>query len=117
MDSESRGGLGGSATADHQSLTSSNHLFPLQQCAEKLLKAALLASGGAIPKTHDLNTLSTLLSGLDPTWVWDLDVLEELSTNAVASRYPGYTLDPQDAADTMHRAGELRSALLKRLAV
>ncbi|MBD1194838.1 MAG: HEPN domain-containing protein [Vulcanococcus sp. Clear-D1] len=108
--------MGGSATADHQSLTSSNHLFPLQQCAEKLLKAALLASGGAIPKTHDLNTLSTLLSGLDPTWVWDLDVLEELSTNAVASRYPGDTLDPQDAVNTTHRAGELRSALLKRLA-
>jgi HEPN domain-containing protein len=90
--------------------------FHCQQSAEKLLKAALLARGGAIPKTHDLKLLSSLLRDLDPEWTWNPDDLDDLSTGAVASRYPGYTIDAQDAANSMGVATELRSALLKRMA-
>ena len=40
--------------------------FHCQQCAEKLFKAALLAAGVAIPKIHELDVLSDLLSEADP---------------------------------------------------
>jgi HEPN domain-containing protein len=89
--------------------------FHCQQCAEKLFKAALLARGGDVPKTHDLTVLSSRLSELDADWHWDVGVLEDLSTGAVASRYPGYTIDADDAAESIHMACELRSALLQRL--
>ena len=89
--------------------------FHCQQCAEKLLKAALLAAGHAIPKVHDLSLLSSLLSKRDPCWAWNNDALEDLTSGAVASRYPGYAIDSDDAAESILQAGELRLALLRRL--
>jgi HEPN domain-containing protein len=66
--------------------------FHCQQCIEKLLKAALLSHGAEIPKIHDLGSLSLRLSQVDSSWQWDPDVLELLTTAAVASRYPGYAV-------------------------
>ena len=91
--------------------------FHCQQCAEKLLKTALLTAGGTIPKTHDLRILSSLLSERDPLWIWDLDVLEDLNAGAVASRYPGYAVDRQDAADSLNATRTLRRTLLNRLQI
>jgi HEPN domain-containing protein len=89
--------------------------FHCQQCAEKLLKSALLAAGHAIPKVHDLSLLSSLLSERAPHWTWDSDALEDLTSGAVASCYPGYAIDSNDAAESILQAGELRLALLRRL--
>lgn len=97
---------------DHQAATT---CFHCQQCAEKLLKASLLALGGSIPKTHDLSLLSKLLSERDPSWTWSTDALEDLTTGAVATRYPGYSVDRTDAAEAMALAEALRLALLSRL--
>src|SRR5438477_7815172 len=45
--------------------------FLCQQCAEKLLKAALIARRETPPKIHDLVSLSRRLSRLEPAWDWD----------------------------------------------
>ncbi|MFM2174382.1 MAG: hypothetical protein RLZZ54_2309 [Cyanobacteriota bacterium] len=91
--------------------------FHCQQCAEKLLKAALIETGYKVPKVHDLSLLSSLLSNQDPQWVWDSDVLEDLTSGAVASRYPGYAINSEDAAEAVVQAAALRQALLKRLGI
>jgi HEPN domain-containing protein len=64
--------------ASHQTQASAT-CFHCQQCAEKLLKVALLAHGRGVPKAHDLSLLSSLLSASDPSWSWDAEALEDLS--------------------------------------
>lgn len=91
--------------------------FHCQQCAEKPLKAALLAAGCDIPKIHELEVLSDLLTHLDPDWEWDRDDLDDLTTGAVTSRYPGYEMTPEDVAATMAATAQLRQALLLRLGI
>lgn len=88
--------------------------FHCQQCAEKLFKAALLAAGVAIPKIHELDVLSDLLSEADPSWNWDGNVLDALTTGAVASRYPGYAMTPEDADQAIAATAALRHALLQQ---
>ena len=81
----------------------------------KLLKAALLAEASTVPKVHDLSLLSSLLSSCDPNWSWDPEALDDLTSGAVASRYPGYSLSSEDATESLAIARALRHALLKRL--
>jgi HEPN domain-containing protein len=88
--------------------------FHCQQCAEKLLKAALLAAGVGIPKIHELVVLSELLTEADPSWHWDAKVLDALTTGAVASRYPGYEMTRADADQAIAATAELRHALLQQ---
>lgn len=89
--------------------------FHCQQCAEKLLKAALLAEGVDIPKIHELIVLSALLSEADRSWHWDDQLLDALTTGAVASRYPGYAMTREDADQAIAATAELRHALLQQL--
>src|SRR4051812_33402774 len=63
--------------------------FHCQQCAEKLMKAVLIAGKVIPPRTHNLEELSALLRGLDPTWHWPNRELQFLSSGAVIFRYPG----------------------------
>lgn len=100
--------------ASHQTQASAT-CFHCQQCAEKLLKAALLAHGSGVPKAHDLSLLSSLLNESDPSWSWDAEALEDLTSGAVASRYPGYAISSDDAAESLAIARALRLALLERL--
>lgn len=85
--------------------------FHAQQCAEKYLKAILVARGQAFPKVHDLLALSTLceqsgiLTGLDPA---RLDIL---SAYAVRVRYPGDDPTPAEAQQAVEIA-----RLVRRLA-
>jgi HEPN domain-containing protein len=62
--------------------------FHAQQCVEKYLKALLILAEADFPKTHDLDRLVQLLRrgtdiGLNPA------ERAELTTHAVAARYPG----------------------------
>lgn len=63
--------------------------FHAQQCAEKYLKAALVARGQAFPKTHDLLALGELCTQAGLLLEIDADLLDTLSSYAVRVRYPG----------------------------
>ena len=63
--------------------------YHAQQCAEKYLKALLIARGVTPPKIHDLAQLHRLLAPVCFEWQWSLDELRLLSLSAVMSRYPG----------------------------
>jgi HEPN domain-containing protein len=62
--------------------------YHAQQCAEKALKAVLVARGIPVPRTHSVGVLLDLLSEqmLVPQEVEETAVLTDY---AVASRYPG----------------------------
>lgn len=66
--------------------------FHAQQSAEKYLKARLLKACMKFLKSHDLLYLHKLALTVEPGWKFLYHSLSELSTYAVASRYPG--LDP-----------------------
>jgi HEPN domain-containing protein len=63
--------------------------FHAQQCAEKYLKALLVAHGHVFPRTHDLVALHDLCiqAGL-PVRI-ESDQLDRLNAYAVQVRYPG----------------------------
>lgn len=63
--------------------------FHAQQCIEKYLKARLVESDIAFPKTHDLEELIELNLPQEPLWEVFRPKLIELTTFAVAFRYPG----------------------------
>lgn len=91
--------------------------FHAQQCIEKLFKAELMRLGIAVPKTHNLRTLSALLSEADGTWVANSTDLDRLSLAAVDLRYPdpGEPEPQMDQAQVLAGALELRKELLRRL--
>jgi HEPN domain-containing protein len=82
--------------------------FHAQQCAEKYLKAILVAQGQEFPKVHDLLALNTLciqagiLTGFDPA---RLDVL---SAYAVRVRYPGDDPTAEEARQAVQIAKSTR---------
>ena len=77
--------------------------FHAQQCIEKYLKACLVETGLAFPKTHDLARLLDLILPLEALWeAWRAD-LNLLSSFAVEFRYPGESATKDDA----RRAGRL----------
>jgi len=91
--------------------------FHAQQCAEKYLKAMLVARGKAFPKTHDLILLNNLCAqtgifvGIDPKQ------LNTLSDSAVRSRYPGAAQTVDEARDALEIAKAVRKFARKYLNV
>jgi HEPN domain-containing protein len=63
--------------------------FHAEQCAEKYLKALLIACDVTPPKVHDLVVLDYLLSPICPNWRWPVEELRLLTRAAVVFRYPG----------------------------
>ncbi|MEN6577274.1 MAG: HEPN domain-containing protein [Phycisphaerales bacterium] len=86
--------------------------FHAQQCAEKLLKAALIAEGQIPPKTHDLTVLSSLLGSVAPEWSWPVEDLRLLSRSAVIFRYPGESADQEEADAALGISKAMRERLL-----
>ena len=82
--------------------------FHAQQCAEKYIKAILVAHGQEFPKVHDLLALNTLcvqagiLTGFDPA---RLDVL---SAYAVRIRDPGDDPTAEEARQAVQIAKSVR---------
>jgi HEPN domain-containing protein len=62
--------------------------FHAQQASEKSIKAVLLHFGHAVPKTHDIAQLITLVSKAGIPWDRELEVAAELTEYAVELRYP-----------------------------
>src|SRR5437867_10353274 len=63
--------------------------FHAQQCAEKYLKALLVARGQAFPRAHDLAAVGDLCLRQDIIIPVHQDALERLTAYAVQVRYPG----------------------------
>jgi HEPN domain-containing protein len=82
--------------------------FHAQQCAEKYLKAILVAKGRPFPRTHDLRLLNTLC-GEAGVWI-EVDVvrLDSLSFYAVQARYPGDEPTLEQSHDGLKTARAVR---------
>jgi HEPN domain-containing protein len=85
--------------------------FHTQQCAEKYLKARLEEAGQAIPRTHNLYALLTLILLLEPGWQVLTTALNTLSNFAVAYRYPGITATKADARNAMQHCRTVRNII------
>jgi len=75
--------------------------FHAQQCAEKYLKALLMAREQAFPRTHDLAALSDLCLRNGIIIPVDQDALERLAAYAVEVRYPGEDPTPDEAREAL----------------
>ncbi|MBI3957999.1 MAG: HEPN domain-containing protein [Chloroflexi bacterium] len=82
--------------------------FHTQQCAEKYLKALLVAADVAFPKTHDLVRLRALCLQAGIAVPVDEDALDVLSSLAVHTRYPGMSLSLEDVQGGLKTAQAVR---------
>ena len=86
--------------------------FHCQQAVEKMLKAALLASGVEPPRTHDLGFLLEMLEAIRPIPAGLNAACAALADYGVAPRYPGWepeagAADPDEALAAARRGFEL----------
>ena len=91
--------------------------FHAQQCAEKYIKALLVESGIAFPKTHDLETLLDLLIPAFPAAEELREALISLTDMGVEVRYPGVFADEQDALRAVGLADAVRQMMRQLLAL
>jgi HEPN domain-containing protein len=91
--------------------------FHAQQCAEKYLKAVLVAKGVAFPKTHDLITLDDLCTQAGVFVAIPEDKLSLLSAYAARVRYPGDEPVLEEAKDALATAAAVRRFVRKLLGV
>jgi HEPN domain-containing protein len=82
--------------------------FYAQQCAEKYLKALLVARRQVFPRTHDLAALSDLCLQNELIIPVDRDALERLTAYAVQVRYPGEDPTPDEAREAVQIAQAMR---------
>ena len=83
--------------------------FLSQQCAEKLLKAALSQRHQIPPRTHDLIRLNDLIVATDDRFSVLYDALHILDPYAVQTRYPGSSASCHDAEEAREAAAFVRS--------
>jgi HEPN domain-containing protein len=82
--------------------------FFAQQCAEKYIKARLVEAGIAFPKTHDLEALLDMILSKEPLWESLRQSLVDLTSYAVAFRYPGESATREMAQTALFHAKRLR---------
>ncbi len=82
--------------------------FHAQQAAEKYLKACLQEHEIRFEKTHNLGLLLDLLHTVLPEWEGLRASLHELSTYAIAFRYPGETADREQARHAVRLCRDVR---------
>jgi HEPN domain-containing protein len=82
--------------------------FHSQQCAEKYLKAILVARDVEFPKTHDLLILDTLCIDAGLITGFTKDALGRLSGYAVRTRYPGNQPNSGEAKEALAIAMDVR---------
>ncbi len=91
--------------------------FLAQQCAEKSLKALLVAKGQTSPRTHDLVLLADLNTQTGVLLPVATTELRELSRHAVETRYPGHDPTPQEAHEALATARQIRQFVRRLLGV
>jgi HEPN domain-containing protein len=82
-----------------------------QQCAEKYLKALIVAEGEDPPRTHQLQSLLELLLPAYPQLAVLATACARLEGYAVATRYPGSWTSVQDAEEAARMSGQVRIAV------
>ena len=82
--------------------------FHAQQCAEKCLKALLVASDVDFPKTHDLSALNTLCTQAGIITGLSASALAKLSEHAVHTRSPGEVPTLEEAKEAIQIANTVR---------
>jgi HEPN domain-containing protein len=82
--------------------------FHAHQCAEKYLKAVLVARQAVFPKTHDLTSLFELCGRAGVMLSLEEDDLDTLSEHAVRARYPGAEPSVDDARAAIRYARTVR---------
>jgi HEPN domain-containing protein/predicted nucleotidyltransferase len=90
--------------------------FHAQQCAEKCLKAILVARQADAPATHSIRHLLNLCRE-HGDWAARLAPAHRLSTYAVAGRYPGalQEITRSEALEAIRLAKEVRQVIRKAL--
>ena len=91
--------------------------FHAQQCAEKYLKAALVARGKEFPKVHDLLELSHFCEQAGLIVPIEADQLDTLSSYAVQVRYPGNDPTPEEASEAIEITKAVRRFVRKLLGI
>jgi HEPN domain-containing protein len=91
--------------------------FHSQQCAEKYLKALLVAKGLKVAKTHDLLLLSKQCEKAGILVAMEPKKLNDLSDYAVLTRYPGDIPTLEEARDALEIAKAVRRFARKLLNV
>jgi HEPN domain-containing protein len=89
--------------------------FFAQQCAEKYLKARLVEEGIAFPKTHDLEALLDMILSKEPLWETLRQSLVDITSYAVAFRYPGESATREMARTALTHAKRLRQEVRQSL--
>jgi HEPN domain-containing protein len=89
--------------------------FHAQQCAEKYLKAVLIARGRPFPRTHDLVVLSDLCAQAGLASTMATDELDLLSSYAVRVRYPGEQPTAEEARSAVKIARQVRQLARRAL--
>jgi len=82
--------------------------FHSQQCAEKYLKAFLVAQKISPPRIHNLIELLKLCLKRDGTFELIRTALEALNTYAVDIRYPGEFATKDEARDAVNAMKQVR---------
>ncbi|MDQ3812463.1 MAG: HEPN domain-containing protein [Armatimonadota bacterium] len=89
--------------------------FHCQQCAEKYLKAYLVAQSSNPPRIHDLEDLLTLCSVHDAALIKHLPLVEALDPYGVQYRYPAISATEAEAKDAVRTMRRLRTILRRSL--
>jgi HEPN domain-containing protein len=91
--------------------------FHCQQCIEKYLKARLVESGVAFPRTHDLLQLLTACLVIEPLWSAYSKVVNGITDYAVSFRYPGDSATVREAKVALKHCRSLRAEARRSLGV
>jgi HEPN domain-containing protein len=93
-------------------------VYHCQQAAEKAVKAFLVHHGKPYEKTHDIEVLVDLASGVDPNFNQLADAADALTPYATRFRYPNATfaIEPQPAEydEALKYAQTIYDFVLKR---
>lgn len=83
--------------------------FHAHQCAEKYLKAYLIACRVHFPKTHDLEALAKLCAAAEPRFGTLLPWAMRLNGYSVDIRYPGATATAREARRALAEMAKIRT--------
>jgi HEPN domain-containing protein len=89
--------------------------YHCQQCAEKYLKAYLIAHGETPPRTHDLEQLLALCAVHDPSLAAHQPLVQALKPFGVLVRYPELSTTVAEAQDAVKTMRQLRRTLRRKL--
>jgi HEPN domain-containing protein len=87
-----------------------------EQCAEKYLKAFLVAHGIVPPKVHNLGRLNDMCAEIDANLSLIRVDVELLNPYGINIRYPGEEATPDDAKNALLCARRVRELIRRRLA-